>query len=437
MKIRFLNHASAVIETEHAVILTDPWFEGASFNNGWDLLAASPDVEAAMKNITHIWISHEHPDHFSPSFFLSLSQDVKERIEIIFQDTRDKRVCGFLRGKGFRVRELRHHQPHRIEATELCIGKSSFYDSYLHLKSGSASLLNLNDCPINDDTTLKKIRHRFGLPTVLLSQFSYAAWKGGRESRAVRRQFAYEKLMTLKRQASCLQPEYLIPFASFIYFSNEENFYMNDSVNTIDSVFESLKDSGTELITLKPGESWVVGDRHDNTNPRLFWREKFSGITSMPRRKPGNSADEATLQEAFKDYKARVLTKNNAVLIRLARWVPGLGVFRPINIKLSDLGIYQLDFNTGLSPAPGEPHDVEMHSSSLLFIFNNEFGYDTLTVNARFEASGEGFSKMTKFLAIGSLNAMGLSLNFGFVRHFAVAWQLLKQLRRVRKGMAL
>ncbi len=445
MEIQFLNHAAVKITTEDAVILTDPWFKGSSFNDGWDLLFQPPQIEAAaLAEITHVWISHEHPDHFSIPFFLSFPEDLKKRVEILFQDTRDKRVCGFLRARGFSVRELKHHEPYRVgAATELCIGKSAFYDSYLHLKNGGVSLLNLNDCPMAETAVLQRIRARFGAPTVLLSQFSYAAWKGGKSNRSMRTQMAARKIECLKNQTLHLGAGHVIPFASFIYFSNEENAYMNDSINTIDSVFAGLGDLNSRLVVLKPAQRWTAGTTHDNADSRLFWREKFAAVSSLPLRKPGAAVAESVLREAFEGYKARVLSKNSGALIHFIRRLPGLNAFRPINLRLSDLGggageTYRLDFNTGLSRAPGEPHDVEMHSSSLLFIFKNEFGYDTLTVNARFEASAAGFSKMTKFLAVGSLNTLGLSLSFGFLfRHLAVVWSLLKLLRSVKKNLEL
>jgi len=211
LEIQFLNHASVKIKTEDAVILTDPWFKGSSFNDGWDLLFQSSEIEAlALEGITHVWISHEHPDHFSIPFFLSFPEDLKKSVEVLFQDTRDKRVCGFLRTQGFSVRELKSCEPYRIGATELCIGKSAFYDSWLYLKNGGVSLLNLNDCPIADAVALKKIRARFGAPTVLLSQFSYAAWKGGRENRAMRTRMAARKVECLRNQTLHLGADHVI-----------------------------------------------------------------------------------------------------------------------------------------------------------------------------------------------------------------------------------
>ncbi len=63
---------------------------------------------------------------------------------------------------------------------------------------------------------------------VLLTQFSYAAWKGGRDNKALRQAAAREKLVTVRRQIECLQPKFVIPFASFIYFSHADNFYLNN-----------------------------------------------------------------------------------------------------------------------------------------------------------------------------------------------------------------
>jgi hypothetical protein len=90
----------------------------------------------------------------------------------------------------------------------------------------------------------------------------------------------------------------------------------------------------------------------------------------------------------------------------------------------------------GFAAAPDAPEDVAMHSGSLSFLFNNPFGFDTLTVNGRFEATPEGFGKMTKSLAIGSLNAMGLAVSPKLVMNFKVVLMLLRRLAAVVRNMA-
>ena len=65
----------------------------------------------------------------------------------------------------------------------------------------------------------------------------------------------------------------------------------------------------------------------------------------------------------------------------------------------------------------------------------NEFGYDTLSVNGRFEASGQGFARMTKNFAVGSLNALGMSLRPSLVANADVILLLAAKLISFRKRM--
>ena len=76
-----------------------------------------------------------------------------------------------------------------------------------------------------------------------------------------------------------------------------------------------------------------------------------------------------------------------------------------------------------------------MHSQSLLFLFKNEFGFDTLTVNGCFESSLEGFAKISKTFAIGSLNAMGLSLDIKIFTKPKVILLFLSKLRNLLNKM--
>src|SRR5262245_51068490 len=65
IKIALVCHASAVIETADAVVWSDPWLSGTAFNDSWALLPPPPPglPEAWIPKVTHLFISHEHPDH--------------------------------------------------------------------------------------------------------------------------------------------------------------------------------------------------------------------------------------------------------------------------------------------------------------------------------------------------------------------------------------
>ena len=73
MQVTLINHACVKIALGDAVILCDPWLSGPAFNNGWDLLIKTPmGIDGVMAGVTHIWVSHEHPDHFVPKFFIDM-----------------------------------------------------------------------------------------------------------------------------------------------------------------------------------------------------------------------------------------------------------------------------------------------------------------------------------------------------------------------------
>ena len=98
--IQFVNHASVIINYDEISILSDPWYNGSVFHNGWRLIHEMDENETAniVEKITHIYISHEHPDHFQPTFFLGkkIQKIIKEKkIKILFQKTKDKRVLNF------------------------------------------------------------------------------------------------------------------------------------------------------------------------------------------------------------------------------------------------------------------------------------------------------------------------------------------------------
>ncbi len=64
-----------------------------------------------------------------------------------------------------------------------------------------------------------------GEVTVLLTQFSFANWIGNHTDELGE---VDRKLRDVQRRVNFLHPEATIPFASFIYFCNQENSWMNE-----------------------------------------------------------------------------------------------------------------------------------------------------------------------------------------------------------------
>jgi hypothetical protein len=438
MQITFINHACVKISVGDATILCDPWLDGPAFNFGWDLLIKTPlDRDAVMQDVTHIWLSHEHPDHFAPKFFNEIAARYAPSVPVLFQRTRDRRVLSFLRSRGFTVIELPDRKPQTIAGLQVTCGVDDFYDSWLHVSDGRHSVLNLNDCNLADPAELRAIARLTGPLDLLFTQFSYAAWKGGRANAYLRARAADRKLAAVAAQTRTLRPRWVVPFASFIYFSNRENAYLNDSVNTPEAAREVIAAAGAQPMILFPGDHWTVDEPHDDGPARAAYRRLYASLSTLPLREPGDSVPLSRLEREFASYRDRVYAQNSPALIRLLRRIPALGVFRPLKIRLTDLDeVVSVSVVDGFRGLPKSPEDVSMHSSSLSFIFNNPFGFDTLAVNGRFEATPQGFGRMTKSLAIGSLNAMGLSVSPRLVLDAKIVLLLLHRLASVMHGMS-
>jgi len=354
----------------------------------------------------------------------------------------DKRVVRFLQSKGLNVVELGNYQELSIgKKTRLTLGKSAFYDSFLLISDSQNSLLNLNDCPISDERTLTRIRKRFGSPTVLLTQFSYAAWKGGKHNVTGRSEAARQKLQTLVLQANVLGARYLIPFASFIYFSHRDNCYLNDSINSIDAILAIEERLVSKLIIMQPREIWVPGEPHDNQQAAKFWQSIYNGIETLPLKSPVKCYTLDELKSAYANYRKHILTRNSRIMIWIARKNPLVRGFEDLLIRVTDLTqVVKLAIFQGLTVSDSGEYDVEMHSSSLMFVLQHEFGYDTLMVNGRFEATNAGFAKMTRTFGIGSLNAAGIFLDRKAILNVGTVVrlhsQLLLLLKRLRTQVA-
>jgi UDP-MurNAc hydroxylase len=437
LQITLINHACVKIAIGDAVILCDPWLSGAAFNNGWDLMIPTPlTLDEVMEGVTHIWVSHEHPDHFVPKFFIDIAPRWKH-VPVLFQVTRDRRVASFMESRGFKLTELPDRKPQQIGNVRVTCGVSEFYDSWLHVTDGRQSVLNLNDCAEGEAAELREIASLTGPIDMLLTQFSYAAWKGGRANAQFRIDAARRKLEVIAAQVKALKPRHVIPFASFVYFSNEENSYLNDHINQPADAGASIADAGAAPVILFLGQTWDSSAPHDNAKSLADFDQVYRNLNTLPLRPTGDSVPLDQLEREFAKYREGVFRENSRALIGLLRRLPVLGAFHPVMIRLTDLDeTLSVSVVDGFATVSAASPDVTMHSSSLSFIFNQPFGYDTLTVNGRFEATPEGFGKMTKSLAIGSLNAMGLAVSPGLVMNFKVVLMLLGRLAGVIRHMS-
>ena len=65
LQLRLISHACVQIYGQGFSIICDPWLVGTSFNDGWAMYPEPNLDNVDYEEITHIWISHEHPDHLN------------------------------------------------------------------------------------------------------------------------------------------------------------------------------------------------------------------------------------------------------------------------------------------------------------------------------------------------------------------------------------
>jgi hypothetical protein len=224
MKIRFVSHASFCVEACNTSLLTDPWLFGKAFNNGWALL--SPAAEVHWPEIDYVWISHQHPDHLHFPTLKSIDPQQRRRLTVLYQKHGSARIAKTLEGMGYEnVQELTLNRwmPLRNGMEVMC-GSVGSMDSWLAVRAENTTILNLNDCAMTS-AHLACVARLVGRPDVLFTQFSFANWIG---DHADEKGGVEHKLADLSFRVNSLKPDVTIPFASFIYFCNQENCWMND-----------------------------------------------------------------------------------------------------------------------------------------------------------------------------------------------------------------
>lgn len=441
--IEFINHSAVIISSADVRILCDPWFEGDAFHKGWNLIYENDDesIEQILERLTHIWISHEHPDHFSVRFFIKYKQILKrKKVTILFQSTRDRRVYSFLQAQGMVVQELEDGKKTNIgiSGVKVTCYRDGFYDSALLFEYEGEKILNLNDCEVSTYDKAASMAKTVGEVDILLTQFSYAAWKGGVNNLQWRREAAAAKLETIKIQMNAFKPKFVIPFASYIFFSNQLNKYLNDSINTPEKVLGHFSLSKASVIAMKPYDCFKgYFDRAAHDAALVFWSTHYGQIHTRQFHEY-TTVSLVELQKSYVLYQTRIRNANQFWFMNLLRLISFFAILKPVILHIYDLHINLTVnlFSKRLESTSSEA-DLSLHSESLNFLFNNSFGFDTLTVNGCFEeAKAGGFIRATKTLAIENLNNLGIKLSPSILLNVKIIRVFINKLFRVRRKLA-
>ena len=299
-------------------------------------------------------------------------------------------------------------------------------DSSLIVETENCYHINLNDCDFID-TELKRIK-KFLInkkKIIIYLQFSYAAFRSDDEWMKKAADF---KLVNLSNVYKIFQADLIIPFASFVYFSNSENFRLNKYMNNVETTSKYLESNNIKNCILNPdlNEIDILTLLNDNSK-RLeitkksinFWDKKFKNI------KPKDELNEIyeITEELKKTFLSRIKKANSILLLFLIRILSLKYFFGDVIIHLKDTNeTYILNFFkiTKINEVPKSKIDIEMLSRRFFFLIKFPYGIDTLSSNGcLFEKKKNSFEKMIRSIGFISLNQTnnGITLKSIFSRN--------------------
>lgn len=386
LELRWVNHASFILSQGDVRLICDPWWKGLAFDGSWALLSPSDMRAEDLSTVTHMWFSHEHPDHFSPPTLADIPPEIRRDIAVLYQRTSDRKVLSYCRDLGFgRLVELPPGEWHALdEQVDVLNMPFSGGDSWLAVRMGEKVLLNLNDCVADTEEKIRAIRDRVGRVDVLLTQFSYACWAGNPEDGLARRRLGQQKLERIRLQARILKPRFVIPFASFVWFCHEENLYMNDEAVRVDVAADFVRrETAASPVVLYPGDTWQLCEPHDNGAAIGRYLKDYERVRLSEPLTRSAPVPLSELEQHAARFAGQLAESRSSWLSRFAE---------PARIYVTDHGL-SLEFSlNGLHrrERPRAECDLALSSAALDYAFRFLWGGDTLNVNGRFACPSGG-----------------------------------------------
>ena len=275
------------------------------------------------------------------------------------------------------------------------------FDSWLKVTCDNKTVLNLNDCRVDTAAEVRELKNKVGKVDVLMTQFGWANWVGNRRDTRAIQTTRNKVLHRSDNQLKILQPEFVIPFASFCWFSHVENAFCNNNCITIQEFIERYPDEN--VITLYLDDEWVVGEQKDCSSGVVSWMKALDNIRAP--KWMSREIDAPSLQKSFLAMQNKIQEANNWEEILLLKEE---GILEGCTIYLTDINKALLfDITADSLIATYDQPDILMSSESLDYLMKHAWGRGTLTINGRFSANYDTFYKFLRQTHIYYANNIG------------------------------
>lgn len=353
MKVTYLGHAALLIETRGLRILMDPWLTDPTYHGSWwhyPPLALGPED---LPPLDYIYVSHEHPDHFDPPTLRALDR----RTPVLIADFRRKRFRDRIRALGFeQVIELPWQRDFACGdgvTLRLIPPDRPWDDSAILVRDGETTLLNVNDCHL-DDATLQALGRNFSIDIAFLTFTGASQYPGcfdfPLESKIERwRASKQAHLQEFVDWAKLLRTRRAVPAAGNYALLAPDQLELNtpDYVNTPQEAVEALAAAAPEIegLQMNPGDVWTPERGLDRFRPPPDWNRRMDEIHEMSRRvAPAIAAARAAEPPAPPDLFDRFRAYFEGLLSADPRIAPRVGICTWWHVTGPAGGDWTLDF---------------------------------------------------------------------------------------------
>jgi len=334
MKVTYIGHACIMMESGGTRILMDPWLTDPTYHGTW---WHYPPLELGVRDlppIDYLYISHEHPDHFDPPTLRQLDKHVR----VIIPAYKRKRFRERVEAIGFHnLSEVPFGEEFRCNGSGLTVRLIApdrpWDDSAILVKDGRTTVLNVNDCHL-DEATLERLGAEQPIDLAFLTFTGASQYPGCFEfplaSKIERWQASkIAHLEEFVHWAKLLRTKRAVPAAGNYALLAPDQLFMNTPqyVNTPQEAVDLLRAQAPEIegIQMNPGDVWTADGGLTRLKPPPDWSRRMEHIEELSQRHAGRIAEgfasegepPADLFERFRDYFNGLLGADASIAKRI------------------------------------------------------------------------------------------------------------------------
>jgi UDP-MurNAc hydroxylase len=325
-------------------------------------------------------VSHEHPDHFHFPTLKSLPTEFKKRVTLLFQDNNSDKMPNAFKMLGFaNIQLLKNRKITQItEKTKIHNYQVGQMDSSLAVLSEGKVVLNLNDCEINT-ADAKNYMKDLGEIDLLLNQFSMAGYNGQYEYAKYLPKQAQTILDTMVENHKDLNASITVPIASYIYFCQQDNKFMNMFGNKPVDIHKAFLQENLDCIFLNINQEIDLNhvDNHDKIDSFKQVQALYENLDEKLEFEELKSVSIEEIKEAFLERQQQIEGHFSRYFLKKAGsmkvYIPDLN--KKVQISLAD-GTFK--------EYQGNEFDIQINSQPFFFSFKFKWGLQTLGVSARY-----------------------------------------------------